>query len=581
MGSSALTRLLRGALGPYRTWVAATVLLLFAQALANLYLPDLNADLINNGVAVGDIGHIWSVGLLMLAATAVLAVAAIGSVYGAARVAMGAGRDIRGRVFGAVGQFSAAELSTFGAPSLITRNTNDVQQVQLLVFMSLLMMVSAPITMVGGVIMALRQNVQLSGLLLLILPLMGLVIGLMVRTAVPLFRTNQVRIDAVNRILREQISGARVVRAFAREEHEEERFHRANAELTGVALRVTRLFAIAQPAIMLIFNVSSVAVLWFGGLLVSHGSMPIGNLIAFLSYIMQILFSVMMAVFLLFIVPRAAASAERIVQVLDVRPGITDPPDPVRPARRTGQVELHEVTFGYPGADKPVLDGVSLSVEPGTTTAVVGGTGSGKTTLVELVVRLHDVTGGQVLVDGIDVRQQAREELWRQIGYVPQKAFLFSGTVASTVRLGAPDATDAEVWRALEIAQAADFVRQMPEALASTVNQGGSNLSGGQRQRLAIARAVLRRPALFVLDDCFSALDAATDARLRAALAENVADAAVLVVAQRVATVLSADRIIVLDAGRVVGDGTHTELMASCPTYRDIVRSQLEIEAAA
>jgi ATP-binding cassette subfamily B protein len=572
--------LLRRFLAPYRGPLAIVIVLLLVQAIGNLYLPELNADIINNGVVTGDVGYIVRVGLGMLAVTLVLGVTAIVGVYYSARTAMAFGRDVRGAMFRSVQRFALREMNEFGTPSLITRNTNDVQQVQMFVIMALTIMISAPIMAIGGVVMALRQDVVLSSLLLVVVPLMGVFIGLVVARALPLFRATQRKIDAVNRVLREQLTGVRVIRAFVREAHEEQRFEAANADLTDTMLRVTRLFALMMPGLMLIMNLSSVAILWFGGQRVGAGEMPIGNLTAFLTYLMQILMAVMMATMMFVMVPRAAASAERIDAVLAVKPAITDPPHPVASTGRAA-LEFRDVDFRYPGAEEPVLSGVSFHVSPGETVAVVGSTGSGKSTLVTLVPRLYDVSSGAVLLDGADVRTLAREHLWSHIGFVPQRAFLFSGTVASNLRVGKPDASDAEMWHALQVAQAADFVRSLGEGLDAPIDQGGTNVSGGQRQRLVIARAVIRRPAVYVFDDSFSALDYATDARLRAALTDETREAAVLVVAQRISTIRHADRIVVLDTGRVVGIGTHADLLQTCETYREIVSSQLTEDEAA
>ncbi len=571
-----LTEFLR----PYRRPLAIVVALLLVQAFGNLYLPELNADIINNGVVVGDTGYILQVGLVMLAVTLVVGVAAIVGVYYSARTAMGFGRDVRGGLFRSVQTFSLREVNEFGAPSLITRNTNDVQQVQMLVIMALTIMVSAPIMAIGGVIMALRQDVVLSRLLLVAVPVMAVFIGLILSRAVPLFRTTQRKIDRVNQVLREQLTGVRVIRAFVRGDHEERRFDEANLDLTDTMLRVNRLFALMMPGLMLVMNLSSVAILWFGGQRVNAGEMPIGNLTAFLTYLVQILMAVMMATMMFVMVPRAAASAERINAVLDVDPAVLDPEQPT-PSSFRASLELRDVDFGYPGAEDPVLCGVSFRIDPGETVAVVGSTGSGKTTLVNLVPRLYDVTGGQVLLDGVDVRKLARDDLWSHIGFVPQRAFLFSGTVASNLRVGNPDASDEQMWHALEVSQAADFVRSLPEGLDAPIEQGGTNLSGGQRQRLAIARAVVRQPDVYVFDDSFSALDYATDARLRAALRRETKETAVLVVAQRVSTIMFADRIVVLDGGQVVGVGMHDELLETCRTYREIVESQItDVDAA-
>jgi ABC-type multidrug transport system fused ATPase/permease subunit len=576
-----LTCLLRTFLRPYGRQVIFVVLLLVAQTVGNLYLPNLNADIIDNGVEKGDIRYIWATGGLMLAIALAVGAVAVVAVYFASRIAMGAGADMRAAVFAQVQRFSAREMNRFGTPSLITRNTNDIQQIQLFLQLGMTLMVIAPIMCVGGVIMAVKEGAELSILLVVAVPVMAVVVGAMLIMVVPLFRSMQVKIDRINQVLREQITGVRVIRAFVRGPAEAERFGAANADLTATTLRVNRIFALALPSLMAILNLSSVAVLWFGGRLVSEGLMPIGNLTAFLTYILQILIAVMMAVMIVILVPRAVASAERVEQVLDTEPAITDPPHPVRPARVTGLVEFRHVTFGYPGGERPVLRDLTFTFAPGQTSAIIGGTGSGKTTLLGLIPRFFDATQGQVLVNGVDVRDQALEQLWGGIGLVPQAAFLFSGTVASTLRFGRPGATDAELWHALEIAQASDFVAAMPGQLNATIDQGGSNVSGGQRQRLSVARALVKRPGLFLFDDCFSALDAATDARLRAALRTGTRDAAIVIVAQRVSTIMHADRIIVLDEGRIAGIGTHLELMAGCDSYREIVESQLGAEAAA
>ncbi|MBI4943611.1 MAG: ABC transporter ATP-binding protein [Actinobacteria bacterium] len=576
-----MTRLLRTYLRPYRRQVWIVVVLLLVQAIGNLLLPSLNADIIVNGVVTGDTGYIVRTGGVMLAVTAGLALAAIAGAWYSALASMGFGRDVRSAIFRRVQGFSLREVNDFGAPSLITRNTNDVQQVQQVVLMGLAFMVSAPITAVGGVIMALRENVRLSGLIAVVIPVMLAFIAVILSRAIPLFRAVQTKIDRINQVMREQLTGVRVVRAFVRTRHEEARFAEANADLTDTTLRVTRLFALTMPAIMFVINVSSVLIVWFGGRLIDSGRMQIGDMTAFLSYMMQILFSVMMAVMMAVMVPRAAASAERIQAVLDTVPAVHDPQQPVEPGPPRGVVELRDVEFGYPGAEEPVLRGVSVRIEPGRTTAVVGSTGSGKTTLVNLLPRLYDVTAGAVLLDGVDVREMRQEDVWRRLGIVPQKAFLFNGTVATNLRVGRPDATDEELWHALEVAQAADFVRAMPDGLDSRVDQAGANFSGGQRQRLSIARALVRRPAVYVFDDSFSALDYATDARLRAALARETTQASVVIVAQRISTILDADSIVVLDGGRVVGTGTHEQLLESCPTYAEIVSSQLAAAGAA
>jgi ATP-binding cassette, subfamily B, multidrug efflux pump len=570
-----LIRLLRTFVPPYLRPVTLVVVLVVIQSLANLYLPNLNADIINNGVAKGDVGYIWRTGGVMLAITLLQGIVSIVAVYWASRVAMGMGRDVRAAVFERVQLFSSREMHRLGTPSLITRNTNDVQQVQLFLQIALTILAAAPIMAVGGVIMALREDVQLSALLLVVVPLLAGVVGVMLVKAVPLFRSMQVKIDRINQVLREQITGVRVIRAFRRGRFERERFDVANEDLTSTALKVNRIFVLALPALMAIMNLTTVAVLWFGGHLVDSDQMPIGNLTAFTMYIIQILFSVMMAVAMVILVPRAEASAARILEVVNTEPAIVDPGRPDDPAAATGRVELHNVTFGYPGGEHPVLNDLSFNLEPGQTTAIIGGTGSGKTTVLNLIPRFFDVTSGRLLVDGVDVRAQSLERLWSTIGLVPQRAYLFSGTVADNLRFGNEDATEEEMWHALEVAQASDFVEEMPGKLEAPIDQGGTNVSGGQRQRLAIARAVVKRPAVYLFDDCFSALDAGTDARLRAALASETRHATVVIVAQRVSTIMHADRIVVLDEGRVVGIGDHAELMASCEPYREIVESQL------
>lgn len=575
-----LIRLLREHLRPYRGPLLVVVVLQLVQAVANLYLPSVNADIIDDGVAVGDTGVILRLGGLMLGVTVVQVACAIGAVYIGARVAMALGRDVRSAVFDHVQTFSAREVGRFGAPSLITRTTNDVQQVQMVVLLSLTIMIAAPVMVVGGVFMALREDVQLSALLLVVVPLLAGVLAVAVSRMRPLFRSMQVRIDAINRIMREQITGIRVIRAFVRDDHERQRFAGANDDVMQVAVGVGRLMALMFPTVMLIMNVSSVALLWFGAHRIADGSMQVGSLVAFLSYIMQILMAVMMAVMMFMLVPRAEVSAERIHEVLDTESTVVPAAAPVTLTGLSGHLELRDVEFRYPGAADPVLRRVSFTAGPGETTAVIGSTGSGKTTLLEMVPRLSDVTDGAVLVDGVDVRDLSLDTLWSGIGLVPQKPYLFSGTVGSNLRYGKADATDAELWHALEVAQAADFVRGMG-GLDAPVAQGGTNVSGGQRQRLAIARAVVRRPAIYLFDDSFSALDFATDAALRTALVPETRDATVVVVAQRVSSIRHADRIVVLDDGAVVGIGTHSELMASNETYREIVLSQITEQEAA
>ncbi|SPE57367.1 putative multidrug export ATP-binding/permease protein [Streptomyces netropsis] len=566
---------------PYSKPIALVVLLQLIQTLATLYLPTLNADIIDNGVVKGDTGYILEIGGWMLAVTVGQIVCAIGAVYYGARTAMAVGRDLRATVFDRVQSFSARELGHFGAPSLITRTTNDVQQVQMLVLMSFTLMVSAPIMCVGGIAMALHQDVPLSALLLIIVPVLGAVVSLIIWRMRPLFRGMQERIDTVNRVLREQITGIRVIRAFVRDTHERKRFARANTDLMDVSVRAGRLMSLMFPSTMLVVNLSSVAVLWFGGHRIDDGQMEIGALTAFLAYLMQILMAVMMATFMFMMVPRAEVCAERIQEVLSTDSSVVPPAEPVTELRRAGHLELRGVEFRFPGAEEPVLKDVSLTARPGETTAVIGSTGSGKSTLLGLIPRLFDATGGSVLLDGVDVRDLDPALMAESVGLVPQKPYLFSGTIASNLRYGRPDASDEELWQALETAQAREFVERMELGLAAPVAQGGSNVSGGQRQRLAIARALVRRPGIYLFDDSFSALDYATDARLRAALAQETGDATVVIVAQRVSTIRDADRILVLDEGRVVGSGTHTELMASNDTYREIVLSQLTEEEAA
>ena len=576
-----LISLLKSYLRPYRKSVVVVLFLLLIQAIANLYLPNLNADLINNGVAKGDISYIWRIGAIMLGASALIMVASIFLAYLSAKVSMAFGRDLRGGVFKAVETFSARELNQFGAPSLITRNTNDVQQVQMVLFMGLTMMVAAPITGIGAAIMAVRTNVKLSSLILVAVPIMALLIGTLLRRIVPLFRVMQVKIDRLNLVLREQISGVRVIRAFVKTDFEEARFAETSEDLMNTTLSVTRTFAVMFPSLMLLLNLSSVAVIWFGAKLVDSGSMPIGNLTAFLAYIMQILFSVMMAVMMSLMIPRAAASAERIQEVLQTPSSVVDTTEPKIPAQRKGLIEFCDVEFRYPGAEVPVLSGISFTAEPGKVTAIVGSTGSGKSTLLNLIPRFIDVTNGVIKLDGLDVREQSLEGIWSEIGLVPQRSLLFGGTIAENLRYGDAHATDEQLWNALDIAQAKDFVEETPEQLAARVAQGGTNFSGGQRQRLSIARAIVKQPRIYILDDSFSALDYTTDAKLRVALEKSAKDATVLVVAQRVSTILNADQIIVLDEGRIAGKGTHHELMADCATYREIVLSQLSPEEAA
>lgn len=576
-----LIQLLRSHLRPYKKPIALLVLLQFVQTCATLYLPTLNADIIDNGVVQGDSGYILAFGALMIGISLVQVVCNIGAVYYGARTAAAVGRDIRAAVFDRVQSFSAREVGHFGAPSLITRTTNDVQQVQMLVLMTFTLVVSAPIMCVGGIVLALGLDVPLSGVLLAVVPVLGISVSLIVRRLRPLFRTMQERLDVVNRVLREQITGNRVIRAFVRDDYEKDRFRTANTELTDVSLGTGRMLALMFPIVMTVINFSSIAVVWFGAHRIDSGGMEIGALTAFLAYLMQIVMAVMMATFMFMMMPRAEVCAERIQEVLDTETSVVPPLAPVRELRRSGFLEIRGAGFRYPGAEEPVLRSIEVVARPGETTAVIGSTGSGKSTLLGLVPRLFDATDGEVLVDGVDVRTLDPQLLARTVSLVPQKPYLFSGTVATNLRYGNPDATDEELWHALEVAQAKEFVERLEGGLNAPIAQGGTNVSGGQRQRLAIARTLVQRPEIYLFDDSFSALDYATDAALRAALSQETAEATVVIVAQRVATIRDADRIVVLDEGRVVGTGRHHELMAENETYREIVLSQLtEAEAA-
>ena len=555
--------------------------MLLIQAIASLYLPNLNADLINNGVAKGNVGYIWHIGEIMLASSALVMGASVWLAYLAARVAMAFGRDLRGAVFSAVEGFSARELNKFGAPSLITRNTNDVQQVQLVLFMGFTMMIGAPITGIGAIIMALRSNLKLSGLLLVVLPIMSLLIILLLRRIVPAFRVMQIKIDRINLVLREQIAGVRVIRAFVKTGQEEGRFADASMDLMQTQLRVTRTFAVMFPSLSMILNLSSVAVIWFGGKLIESGNLQIGNMTAFLSYIMLILSSVMMAIFMSLQIPRAAACAERIQEVLDTKSSVVETLTPIEPKERRGVLQFENVEFRYPGAEHPILSDISFTALPGKFTAIIGSTGSGKSTLLNLIPRFIDVTSGSLLLDGVDVRDQPLEAVWSEIGLVPQRSFLFGGTVAQNLRYGKAGATDEELWSALEVAQARDFIAELPDQLEARVAQGGTNFSGGQRQRLSIARALVKNPQILIFDDSFSALDYTTDSKLRSALHNVMGHTTLIVVAQRVSTILQADQIVVLNEGRIAGIGTHVELMKTSETYQEIVFSQLSPEEAA
>ena len=576
-----LVRLLRRHLRPYTGLLLCVLVLQFAQVMASLYLPTLNADIIDKGVATGDTGYIWRMGAFMLVVSVGQGVCSVAATYLAARSSMSMGRDLRGEVFERVSGFSEREITAFGAGSLITRNTNDVQQVQMLVMMGCTMLVTAPVMAVGGIIMAITRAPSLSWLIGVSVPVLLVAVGLIVGRMLPLFRSYQDKLDAINRVMREQLTGIRVIRAFVREQAETERFEDANTDIARVGERVGQLFVLLFPLVMLVLDVTIVGVIWFGGHQVGDGDVEVGTLIAFMSYLMQILMGIVMASFMTIMIPRAAVCAERISEVLATAPTITSSPDAVDTFPAPGTVEMRDVTFVYPDADARVLAEVSFTVQPGTTTAIVGSTASGKSTVVRLLSRLLEASSGQVLIGGTDVREADPEALWAQMGLVPQQPFLFAGTVASNLRLGREGATDDELWKALEVAQAKDFVSAMDGGLEATIAQGGTNVSGGQRQRLAIARALVRRPDILIFDDSFSALDVSTDARLREAMGPATAGITKVIVAQRVSTITEADQILVLDGGHLVGSGTHTELLATCPVYREIVTSQLGAEAAA
>jgi ATP-binding cassette subfamily B multidrug efflux pump len=576
-----MTKLLPRYLWPYRLPLILVLVLVAVQALANLYLPNLNADIINNGVVKGDTNYIVRTGGFMLLITFGLGICSVIAVYFGSKVAMSFGRDVRSAIFRKVMDFSQKETNLFGTPTLITRNTNDVQQVQMVLVMAFNIMIMAPIMAVGGIIMALHEDVPLSGLLVVIIPLVVAMILIVAARALPMFRSVQKKTDRINQVMREALSGIRVIRAFVRTEHEERRFDDANADLTRTQLRVNRLFAIMLPFLFGTMNLSTVAIVWFGGLRIDSGGMQIGNLSAFLQYVMLVLFSVMMAALIFIMVPRAAAAAERIQAVLETEPDLCDPDEPVEIAEPKGVVQFDNVEFRYPGAEDAVLCGISFTAKPGETTAIVGGTGSGKTTLANLMPRFYDVTSGSVSIDGVDVRKLRMENLWSMIGIVPQKAFLFSGTVASNLRYGNEAADNDDLWRALTTAQGKDFVTAMDGGLAGEIDQGGTNVSGGQRQRLAIARAIVKKPKVYIFDDSFSALDFKTDQMLRAALHKETREATVIIIAQRVGTIMHADQIVVLDSGSIVGIGTHDELMKTCETYQEIVYSQLTQEEVA
>ncbi len=571
-----LRRLLRTHLGPYRKLLTVVIVLQAIQTTAALTLPTLNADIIDKGVLRGDNGYIWRTGGIMLGFSLVQIVFVVAAVWFGAQAAMSFGRDLRRDIFQQVNSYSAREVGQFGAPSLITRVTNDVQQVQMLVVLGCTMMIAAPITMVFGIVFAVREDIGLSVIMVVAIPILIVVLGIIISRMVPTFQVMQIKVDQVNAVLREQITGIRVVRAFVREPQEVERFAGANDDLTTTSLRAGRLMASMFPTVSLFISVSSVAVLWLGADRISSGDMQLGSVVAYLSYLVQVLIAVVMLTFMVSMIPRAAVAAERITEVLDTDSSVTPPTNPITSVTEHGTVEFDRVGFTYPGATSPVLSDISFHVTPGRTTAIIGSTGSGKSTIVDLVPRLFDATEGSVSVNGVDVRRLDPDLLWGTIGYVPQKPYLFSGTVASNLRFGRPDATEEELWQALEVAQGAGFVQSMPQGLESPITQGGTNVSGGQRQRLSIARALVMRPDIYIFDDSFSALDLATDARLRLALQPHVREAGVLIVAQRVSTIADADQIIVVENGRIVGRGRHVALLDTCPTYREIVDSQFE-----
>lgn len=566
-------------LKPHAKLLALVVLFQTTQAILALFLPSLNAAIIDKGVAQGDIPFIIRTGTIMLGIVLLQVASTVLAVYFGARTAMGFGRDVRSTLFAHVAKLSGQDVAAFGAPTLITRTTNDVQQIQMFVLFSCTMLLATPVLGIGGVIFALQQDVKLAWVLAVVIPVMALAVGLIALRLVPLFRRMQRRLDRVNLVLREQLTGIRVIRAFVREPEEVARFDTANGELATTAIQTGRLMALLFPIIMMLMNGAGVAVIWFGAYRVDAG-MEVGALIAFLSYIMQILGALMMALSLIFMLPRAAVSGERIRDVLNTKPSIVEPSNPVTPGASTGHVLVKDATFTYPGAAKPVLEHMDFEIHPGGTLAIIGSTGSGKTTLINVLARLYDVTSGDIIVDGVNIRDLSGEELWRRIALVPQSSYLFAGTVRSNIEFGKPGATDAEIWRALELAQAADFVRTMPEGLDSTIEQGGKNVSGGQRQRLAIARALIKESPIVMFDDSFSALDTATDARLRAGLREHMGGTTKIIVAQRVSTIVDADLILVVDSGHIVASGTHDELLATSREYAEIVESQMERDAA-
>lgn len=566
---------------PYRWYIFCVILFLFAQSMAELYLPTLMAEVVNNGMMKGDTGYIWKYGSYMLAVALVSSFCSIIGSYLSSIIGMGFGRDIRNGVFSRVESYSLHEFDRIGTASLITRTTNDIIQVQTLVIMGLRFMVFAPIMCVGGIIMAYSKDQQLTLILAVVLPLMLVLISVLASVVVPLFKAMQVKLDKVNLVLRENLTGIRVIRAFNRLAGEKKRFEAANRDLTDNAIRVNKIMAVVQPVMIIIMNLTSIAIIWFGGHRISQNMMNVGDMMAFIQYAMQVMFSIIMVTVMFVMVPRAQASANRVNEVIDMEPNITDPPQSMQSSGRTGYVEFRDVTFSYPGAELPAVSNISFAASPGEVTAIIGGTGSGKSTLINLVPRFYDVDSGSVLVDGVDVRQLSQKELRAKIGFVPQTPVLFSGTVSQNIRYGKADATQEEITHAAEIAQAGEFIAAMKDGFESMISQGGTNLSGGQKQRLSIARALVRKPGVYILDDSFSALDFKTDARLRAALRKETAASTVIIVAQRVGTVMDADRIIVLDEGRVAGMGKHKELLDTCLVYREIVSSQLSEEEIA
>ena len=568
-------------LKPFSVVLAIALGLLFFQALADLYLPTLMADIVDHGVVRNDVDYIWRIGGIMVLVAAGGVVCSISAAFLSSRIATGFGRDLRGTLFTRVTGYSLHEFDVLGTATLITRTTNDINQVQMVLMMILRMMISAPIMAIGGIIMAVSMDATLSLVIVVVIPVLGIVVGLVAWRAVPLFRAMQIKLDALNRVLRERLTGVRVIRAFNRVPFEQKRFTAANADLTATAIRVNRIMAVLMPVVLLVMNLTTIAIIWFGGIRIDNGDMQVGALMAFIQYVMQIMFSLLMVTMLFVMVPRAQVSAVRINQVLDTYSEINDPATASEPSGERGHVEFKDVTFNYPGAEQPAVCGISFTANPGEMVAIIGGTGSGKSTLINLVPRFYDVDSGSVLVDGVDVREMSQESLRERIGFVPQQALVFTGTIAENIRYGKEDATDEEVRRAAETAQAMEFISEMPDGFDSVISQGGTNLSGGQKQRLAIARALVRRPEIYIFDDSFSALDFKTDAKLRMALRRETSVATMIIVAQRVSTVLDADKIVVLDEGEIVGMGTHRELLKTSQVYREIVASQLSEEELA